>query len=56
LRDPARLGTIWDEHAGILDAVLRGYPDQAERLSRLHAERAAQALIAELTLSLEQAV
>jgi DNA-binding GntR family transcriptional regulator len=56
LRDPARLGTIWDEHAGILDAVLRGNPDQAERLSRLHAERAAQALIAELTLSLEQAV
>lgn len=56
LRDTARLGTIWDEHAGILDAVLRGDAEGAESLSRLHAERAAQALIAELTLSLQQAV
>jgi len=56
LRDPARLGTIWDEHAGILDAVLRGDAESADSLSRLHAERAAQALIAELTLSLQQAV
>jgi DNA-binding GntR family transcriptional regulator len=56
LRDPARLNTIWDEHAGIIEAVLCGDAERAEALSRLHAERAAQALIAELTLSLQQAV
>jgi DNA-binding GntR family transcriptional regulator len=56
LRDAGRLGTIWDEHEAILDAVLRGDADQAEARSRRHAERAAQALIAELTQSLQQAV
>ena len=56
LRDAARLGTIWDEHEGILDAIARGDAEQAELRSRRHAERAAQALIAELTLSLQQAV
>lgn len=56
LGDPARLGTIWDEHDGILNAVLRGDDERAEILSRCHAERASQALIAELTLSLQQAV
>ena len=56
LRDPARLGTIWDEHAAILASVLCGDAEGAESLSRLHAERAAQALIAELALSLQQAV
>lgn len=56
LRDPVRLGTIWDEHAGILDAVLGGDEEAAERLSRLHAERAAQALIGELMLALQEAV
>jgi len=56
LRDAGRLGTIWDEHEAILDAVLRGDADQAEARSRRHAERASQALVAELTLSLQQAV
>jgi DNA-binding GntR family transcriptional regulator len=56
LRGAGRLGTIWDEHEGILDAIMRGDADEAEARSRLHAERAAQTLIAELTLSLQPAV
>jgi DNA-binding GntR family transcriptional regulator len=56
LRDLVRPASIWDEHAGILEAVLAGNAEQAEALSRRHAERAAQGLIAELTLSLQQAV
>lgn len=32
--------TIWDEHAAILDAVVRGDADAAERLARQHAEAA----------------
>ncbi len=56
LRDPLRLRSIWDEHAGILEAVLSSDAERAEALSRRHAERAAEGLIAELTLSLQQAV
>jgi len=56
LRDPLRLRSIWDEHAGILEAVLASDAERAEALSRRHAERAAEGLIAELTLSLQQAV
>jgi DNA-binding GntR family transcriptional regulator len=56
LRDAGRLGAIWDEHEGILEAILRGDAGEAEACSRRHAERASQALIAELTLSLQQAV
>ncbi len=56
LRNPLRLRSIWDEHAGILEAVLSGDAERAEALSRRHADRAAQGLIAELTLSLQQAV
>jgi len=39
---------IWDEHAGILDAVMRGDADAAERLARQHAEAAAVHLIASI--------
>jgi DNA-binding GntR family transcriptional regulator len=56
LRDRSRLDAIWNEHADIVDAVARGDADRAEALSWQHAERAARALIAELTLSLRQAV
>ena len=33
--------SIWDEHAAILDAVMRGQGAAAERLARRHAEAAA---------------
>jgi DNA-binding GntR family transcriptional regulator len=36
---------IWDEHAAILDAVMRGDADAAERAARRHAEAAAVHLI-----------
>ncbi|HLI11360.1 MAG TPA: GntR family transcriptional regulator [Alphaproteobacteria bacterium] len=37
--------SIWDEHAAILDAVVRGDEDEAERLARAHAEAAMANLI-----------
>jgi DNA-binding GntR family transcriptional regulator len=36
---------IWDEHAAILDAVMRGDADGAERAARRHAEAATVHLI-----------
>jgi DNA-binding GntR family transcriptional regulator len=36
---------IWDEHAAILDAVMRGDADAAERAARQHAEAATVHLI-----------
>jgi DNA-binding GntR family transcriptional regulator len=36
---------IWDEHQAILDAVLRGDPDAAERTARHHADNAAIMLV-----------
>jgi DNA-binding GntR family transcriptional regulator len=36
---------IWDEHAAILDAVMRGRAAMAERLARRHAEAAAANLL-----------
>jgi DNA-binding GntR family transcriptional regulator len=36
---------IWDEHAAILDAVMRGDAETAERLARRHAEAATVHLI-----------
>jgi len=36
---------IWDEHAAILDAVMRGDADAAERAARRHAEAATAHLI-----------
>jgi DNA-binding GntR family transcriptional regulator len=37
--------SIWDEHAAILDAVMRGDADAAERLARQHADAAIANLI-----------
>jgi len=37
--------SIWDEHAAILDAVMRGDADAAEHLARRHAEAAIANLI-----------
>lgn len=42
---PAR---VWDEHAAILAAVAAGDGEQAEKLSRAHAEQAAAELAAQL--------
>jgi DNA-binding GntR family transcriptional regulator len=39
---------IWDEHTAILDAVMRGDADAAERSARWHAEAAAVHLIASI--------
>ena len=36
---------IWDEHAAILDAVMRGDADAAERAARHHADNAAATLV-----------
>jgi DNA-binding GntR family transcriptional regulator len=44
---------IWDEHAAILDAVMRGDADAAERVARRHAEAAAAHLI--LSIEVESA-
>jgi len=56
LRDRTRLDRIWNEHAGIVEAVAAGEADNAESLSRRHAARAAEAIITELSASLRQAV
>ena len=37
--------SVWDEHAGILDAVMRGDADAAERAARHHADSAAANLV-----------
>jgi len=39
---------VWDEHARILDAIVAGKPDAAEKEARAHAEAAAKMLAAEL--------
>lgn len=41
---------IWDEHAGILDAVIAGDGDAAERLSRVHIHNAAEVFVHRLQL------
>ena len=41
---------VWDEHAGILDAVIARDVALAERLARAHAERAARDLADELAM------
>jgi len=51
VRGRAALDRIWREHQAILDAILAGDADQADRLSRDHADRAA----AELSTWLSQA-
>ncbi|MHB1666979.1 MAG: GntR family transcriptional regulator [Thiomonas sp.] len=39
---------VWDEHARILDAVLSGDQQEAERLSLLHIQQAAQRVVGNL--------
>ena len=39
---------VWDEHEHILDAVLRGDERQAEKLSLLHIQEAAQRVMQSL--------
>lgn len=49
LRDDVGMPTnIWDEHAAILDAVIKGDGETAERLSRDHILRAAGIFVARL--------
>lgn len=48
LRSDQMLAQIWDEHEGILGAVIDGKASDAERLARAHAEDAARALATEL--------
>lgn len=49
--DTGNQSRIWDEHAAILESVLAGDVDNAERLARGHVENAAGWLQAELTRS-----
>ncbi len=44
VREPAIAHTVWPEHEAILEAVIAGDADTAERRSREHAQRAAQLL------------
>jgi DNA-binding GntR family transcriptional regulator len=48
LQDPASLEGVWDDHAAILAAVAAGDAEQAESLSRAHAEGSARLLIARM--------
>ena len=40
--------TLWDQHAAILDAIVEGDGDRAEKLSREHISRAADIFVARL--------
>lgn len=51
LQDAGALRPVWDEHAAILDAVLAGDEERAERLARLHMDNASTTLIARLSAS-----
>jgi len=49
LRDDEKIpGSIWDEHAAILDAIVAGDGDKAESLGLLHIARAANIFVARL--------
>jgi DNA-binding GntR family transcriptional regulator len=49
LRDDERVpGSIWDEHAAILDAVIAGDVGKAESLGRQHISRAAKIFVVRL--------
>ena len=49
LRDDEEIpGSIWDEHAAILDSVIAGDGNKAERLGRQHITRAADIFVARL--------
>ncbi|MBN9426731.1 MAG: GntR family transcriptional regulator [Burkholderiales bacterium] len=44
LRQPGALRTVWSEHQRILDAIVKGDADAAERCSREHAEQSGHLL------------
>ena len=46
--DPAMPQTIWKEHAQILQSIIAGQADEAERLARQHVEQAAVRVLANL--------
>ena len=49
LRDDEKIpGSIWDEHAAILDAIVAGDGERAEALGLLHIARAASIFVARL--------
>lgn len=49
LRDDEKIPTtLWDEHAAMLEAVIRQNGDQADRLAREHITRAAEIFVARL--------
>lgn len=49
LRDDEKIpGSIWDEHAAILDAIIAGDGERAEGLGLLHIARAASIFVARL--------
>lgn len=48
-------GSLWDEHAGILDAVAKGDGDRAEALARQHISRASDIFVARLKAQREAA-
>ena len=57
LRDDEKMpGSIWDEHAAILEAVIAGEADKAETLARQHISRAAKIFVARLQAFQETAM
>jgi DNA-binding GntR family transcriptional regulator len=57
LRDDEKMpGSIWDEHAAILEAVIAGDADKAETLARQHISRAAKIFVARLQAFQETAM
>ncbi|KJB93144.1 GntR family transcriptional regulator [Skermanella aerolata] len=49
LRDDEKMpGSIWDEHAAILEAVIAGEADKVETLARQHISRAAKVYVTRL--------
>jgi len=45
---PGRLSETWREHAQLLEALKAGDPDAAERLTRVHLERAQETTLAQM--------
>ena len=54
-RGRQRTRSLWDEHAGILDAVAEGDGDRAETLARQHILRASDIFVARLKAQHEAA-
>jgi DNA-binding GntR family transcriptional regulator len=57
LRDDEKMpGSIWDEHAAILEAVIAGEADRVETLARNHISRAAKIFVTQLQAFQETAI